>query len=182
MDKSTNKFKILDIGCGTGAIALSIAKAFPQITIIGIDINPNAVKLANKNKKHNEIKNAEFIISDLYENLENEKFDIIVSNPPYLSLNEWANLEKSVKDWEDKKALVGGQTGLEIYEKIIIDANKHLQKNSLLETNNIPQIVLEMGEFQANSLKNLLIQNNFNTISVHKDLEGKNRWICAKFA
>ncbi len=171
---------ILDIGAGSGCIALALAKEFPNFKVIGSDINPKAITLAEENKKHNKIENAEFIISDVYNSIPNIKFDMIISNPPYLSEKEWKALSLEVREWEDKKALVYSEMGIEIYDKILEGATKFLQKNPAFEKFEIPQIVLEIEPNQVESIKRLFSQYNFHSTYTHKDLEGKDRWIFAQ--
>ncbi len=184
LEESPHSPKILDIGSGSGAISLALAKALPSINVTGIDIDQKAFYLAKKNKEHNKINNVFFSISDLYKNLEKQKvkFDIIVSNPPYLSNKEWQNLDEQVKRWEDTKALASGESGFEIYEKIIEDAPLFIQKNELFEKYKVPQIVLEIGSWQGEEIKKLLIKNHFCSIVIHKDLEGKDRWVSARLS
>ncbi|MBD3231070.1 peptide chain release factor N(5)-glutamine methyltransferase [Candidatus Dependentiae bacterium] len=184
------KFNILDLGTGSGCIALALAKNLPNSIIIGTDINPQAIKLAEKNKRLNKIQNAYFIQSDFYKNIDFElknkrlhidKFDLIVSNPPYISKDEWENLEDVIKFWEDKKALVTNKDGLAAYEKIITNAKSYLKFNEILNKNRIPQIILELGKNQENQVKKMLKKQNFINIKIYKDLNGKNRWISAFF-
>ncbi len=173
------KIKILDIGTGSGCIALSLAKNLPNAEITGIDINQAAINLANKNKKLNNIKNTNFIVSDFYKNLENQKFDIIVSNPPYICENEWEHLDKTVKDWEDKKALVANNDCLHAYKIIINHAKNHLLQSEMFKKNYINNIYLEIGKGQELDIKILLETNGFKNITFYKDLQGIIRLIHA---
>jgi len=175
----TEKLSILDIGTGSGCIALALGKNFPNFNITGIDINEKAIILATKNKELNNIKNVNFIISNFYENLENKKFDIIVSNPPYICENEWENLDKTVKDWEDKKALVANQDCLHAYKIIINNAKNHLLQTEILIKNNINNLFIEIGKDQENDIKILLETNGFINICFRKDLVGVIRLIHA---
>ncbi len=104
---------------------------------------------------------------------------MIISNPPYLSEKEWNSLSAEVREWEDKKALVYSEMGLEIYDKIISGASNFLQKNPTFEKLQIPQIILEIGFNQTQTVKKLLSKYSFHSICIHKDLEGKDRWITA---
>lgn len=175
------KINILDIGTGSGCIALALGKNFPNFTITGTDINENAIKLATKNKELNNIKNVTFISSDFYKNLENKKFDIIVSNPPYVCENEWENLDKTVKDWEDKKALVANEDCLHAYKIIINNAKNYLLQTETLIKNNINNLFIEIGKDQENDIKILLETNSFANICFFKDLEGITRLIHTLF-
>jgi release factor glutamine methyltransferase len=173
------KLNILDLGTGSGCIALSIAKALPNGNIIGTDINPEAILLAEENKKHNNIKNAEFLCSSFYEKIQNIRVDLIVSNPPYIDIQDWTTLSKTVRNWEDKKALVANHKGFAAFETIIKQAKKHLKENTKLKQFEIPQIVLEIGMGQEKKIENILKEAQFNNIKVFKDLEGINRWVTA---
>ena len=172
------KLNILDLCTGSGCIALALAKELPNANITGTDINPKAIELAKKNMAHNNIKNATFLLSDFYSTL-NTKFDLIVSNPPYVSQDEWNTLNPTIKEWEDPKALVADNNGLSAFEKIIKNARYYLKENKDLKEQNIPQIILEIGKGQENSVKALLLQENFKNINIFCDLSGTNRWVTA---
>ena len=165
---------ILDLCCGTGCIGLAIAKALPNSKVVGIDINPEAIALSERNKQKNNTKNINFTQSDLYENIQDEsRFDLIVSNPPYIREAEYEKLEKSVTDWEDKKALVAEQNGLAFYKKIIESAHLYLKDDSSIS----PRIVLEFGLDQAEPIKKILLVNQLSSVHIHLDNMGKKRWI-----
>ena len=108
-----------------------------------------------------------------------QKFDLIVSNPPYISDKEWDNLPQNVRLWEDYKALVADKQGFECFEKIIFGAKSYLKENSKLKEFNIPQIVLEIGKGQENRVSELFQQAQFKNMQVFADLGGVNRWITA---
>ena len=112
----SNSTKILDIGTGSGAIAIALAKE-SKANITAVDISEGALKIAKTNAVRNNAK-VKFIKSDLFESVD-DKFDIIVSNPPYIDEVEYNQLESSVKDYEPKTALFGGEDGLYFYRKII---------------------------------------------------------------
>ncbi|MCK4517706.1 peptide chain release factor N(5)-glutamine methyltransferase [Candidatus Babeliales bacterium] len=173
------QLKILDIGAGSGCIALTLAQALPNTDVIGVDIHPDALKLCEKNKTHNKIENVTFLESDLYEAFKEtgQKFDLIVSNPPYISEPEFVTLSKDVTKWEDKSALVANEDGYAMHRRIIQDAIGHLKQDSLLKEHDLPQIVIEIGKGQEDKVKDLLEQAGFCNSKVYKDLEGVNRWV-----
>ncbi len=174
------KLNILDLGTGSGCIALALARALPDASVVGTDINLKAIELARKNAEHNNIKNISFFESDFYSKIPVEqKFDLIVSNPPYISDKEWDNLPQNVRLWEDYKALVADKQGFECFEKIIFGAKSYLKENSKLKEFNIPQIVLEIGKGQENRVSELFQQAQFKNMQVFADLGGVNRWITA---
>lgn len=144
---------ILDIGTGSGCIALALARAFPNALITAIDCNQQALSLAHKNSVLNHISNIRFIESNLFENLENQKFDLILSNPPYISFQEYKTLEPSVRDWEDKGALIADEDGLAIIKQIIAQAPAYLN-TAFLETS-LPSLVIEIGYQQGFAVSSL---------------------------
>ncbi len=129
----------------------------------------------------NQIPNVQFIHSDLYGSLDHYKhsFDLIVSNPPYINEEEWKTLDVQVRQWEDKHALVAAHHGFALYERILAQAQGYLKTNSMLKNNNIPQLVLEIGYEQGTQITCLLEKFGFTNITVHKDLEHKDRWVSA---
>ncbi len=163
-----NNFKnVIDIGTGSGAIAISLAK-YCKISIDAIDISFKALEIAKENSKLNNVKNINFIQSNIFENI-NNKYDMIVSNPPYIKTKVIENLESNVKDYEPILALDGGENGLIFYEKITNNAYKYLNKNGYL--------IFEIGYEQAKEVEKIMEKNNFYNIKVLKDLSGLDRVI-----
>ena len=131
-DEENNAKKILDLCTGSGAIAVSLAKYLPQAEITAIDISNEALKIAKKNAISNNVENQiTFISSDMFTNLNEEKFDIIVSNPPYIKTNVIKNLDIQVQN-EPYIALDGGKDGLDFYKKIINESYQYLKYNGYL--------------------------------------------------
>lgn len=130
--KKINAKKILDLCTGSGAIAVSLAKYLPQAEITAIDISNDALKIAKKNAISNNVQNQiTFISSDMFTNLSEEKFDIIVSNPPYIKTNVIKNLDTQVQN-EPYIALDGGKDGLDFYKKIINESYQYLKYSGYL--------------------------------------------------
>lgn len=130
--KRINAKKILDLCTGSGAIAVSLAKYLPQTEITAIDISNDALKIAKKNAVSNNVENQiTFISSDMFTNLNEEKFDMIVSNPPYIKTNVIKKLDIQVKN-EPYIALDGGEDGLDFYKKIINESYQYLKCNGYL--------------------------------------------------
>ena len=168
----TNSKKILDIGTGSGCIACSIAKAING-SILGVDISKEALKVANQNAKKLILdKRVYFKESDIFSNLNGEKFDIIVSNPPYIPPQEKAHIQKEVLKEPDLALYTKDDKGLEFYEKIIPNAPKHLNPKGY--------ILFELGIRQSEYVKNLLLQNGFKNIQIEKDLANIDRVIFAQ--
>lgn len=166
---------ILDLCTGTGCIGLQIARAMPEATVIGVDINQQAIALAEKNKTLNTIKNITFLQGDLFEPVHNKRFDLIVSNPPYLTQAEWSSLDPQVRDWEDERALVAAGQGMEIYDRILAGAGTYLADRTR-ENIDFPQIIMEIGPAQV-GIELLASAHNFEKIEFFSDFSGKRRWL-----
>lgn len=173
--------RILDMCSGSGCIVLALAHALPHASVIGADIGESALLLSRQNAKHNNITNASFVQSDLFAALpHNKPFDLIVSNPPYIAQKEWHTLDASVTTWEDKRALIAQHEGLAIIERIIEYAPHFLKKTAFAQHHNIPHLVLEIGHTQADAVTALLQHPSYQQVTVHKDLENKNRTVRAR--
>jgi release factor glutamine methyltransferase len=139
---------ILDLCTGSGAIAVSIAKYVPNVKIIATDISKKALDIAKQNAKLNGVANTiEFVESDLFDKLKNQKFDIIVSNPPYIPTEDIKKLPKDVQG-EPTLALDGGKDGLDFYKKIAKDGYKFLNRQGFL--------CLEIGYNQKDTVKKVI--------------------------
>ena len=175
------KIKILDLATGSGCIALALASALPQSRILATDIADDALELTEKNREHNKISNVTTLKSDLFESISlGMKFDCIISNPPYITDAEYAVLEETVTLWEDKGALVAEDNGLAIIKKIVAQAPQFIQTNDEMKNKNIPQLVIEIGYTQGSVIENLMLDAGYNQVLVHKDLEGKDRFVTGR--
>lgn len=162
--------RVLDLGTGCGNIAIILAKRLGS-KIYAVDISEEALDVARENARlHGMESLIEFYKSDWYSGLDILPVDIIVSNPPYISEEEWDSLPRDVKDYEPRIALWGGRDGLEHYRKIISGAKKILVPGG--------RIVLEIGYNQAEAVKNLL--EGFKEIEIIKDQFGNPRVVSAK--
>lgn len=178
---NNRKLKILDLATGSGCIALMFAHYLPQAKIIATDIADSALELTEKNIEHNKIRNVTVIQSDLFESIpRGMKFDIILSNPPYITAAEFLDLDETVTRWEDHGALVATDNGLAIIKKIIAQAPQFIQTNDEMKHKNIPQIVIEIGYAQGAAVHELMQAAGYNDILVHKDLEGKDRFVTGR--
>ncbi len=158
--------KIVDIGTGSGIIAIALNKEITNSSIWASDIDDDALALANENNKINDA-NVTFLHSDMLNYfVENKmKFDILVSNPPYISRDETKIMSNRVLDHEPDVALFGGETGLVYYENIFKNARKILNPKFMMG--------FEMGAFQKDAIEALLIKYNFNNYQFSKDYADK---------
>lgn len=158
-----NSIEILELGVGSGCLILTILNHISNATGIAIDINPKSIAIANENAENLNLKDRiNFIHSDWFNNLPSKKFDIIISNPPYIKKNEIANLQKEVKDFEPIIALDGGDDGLDCYRKISNDISNFLKDNAFL--------ILEIGQNMENDIIDIFEENGLKFIKYAKDL------------
>ena len=160
---------VLDLCTGSGAIAIAtykeLEKAGRKVRMTAIDVSEKALELARENAELNEAE-INFIQSDLFTRIR-ERFDLIVSNPPYISSAEIETLQREVKDFEPRLALDGGADGLEIYRKIAADVSKHLTRGGTL--------LMEVGAGQAEEVVKLFKGNSYSMII--KDFNGVDRYV-----
>lgn len=160
--------RVLDIGYGTGAISLAIAKHAPQADISGTDISVNAFFLAQENAKNLGLTHVKYMLADLFTGIEDQRFHIIVSNPPYIAWEDQPNLQKELQ-FEPEMALYANENGLAIYRRMIPAAFRQLEEGGYL--------LLEIGNQQAEAVSTLLENAGFEGIEVHKDLSGHDRMV-----
>ena len=172
---------ILDLGAGSGCIGLTLANKLPFAHIYASDISQQAIALAQENKERLGIGNVSFMHADLFDGLpEDIKFDLIVSNPPYITPEEYEKLEPSVLAWEDKGALVAPRHGLAIIEKIIEQTPAHIRPNKQLYDHGVDQLYLEIGWQQGQAVKTAMQENRYTDIEIHKDSAGKDRVVSGR--
>ena len=157
---------ILDLGTGTGAIALAIAKNCPQTIVVAVDASKAALEIAKKNAENLSIHNVQFTLSNWFENIANQRFDMIVSNPPYIEEHD-AHLTQGDLRFEPLSALVSGIDGLNDIRQII--------DGSLIHLNPQGWLMLEHGYNQADQVSDLMAQAGLTNIETIKDLGNNNR-------
>ena len=163
-----NSPKILDLCTGSGAIAISIKKFVPNADVTAVDISEKALEVAQKNAKRLDAE-INFVKSDLFDKLENKKYDIIVSNPPYIRKDEIKKLSEEVQK-EPKIALDGGEDGLDFYRIITEESINYLKTGSFL--------CFEIGYNQKNDvIKIIEDEQNYKNTYCKKDLYGNDRII-----
>ena len=168
-----DKVSILDIGTGSGCIALALAHELPSAKIIGIDNSEKAIELAKSNVQYLHLSNAEFYCADILTEDIDGQFDIIVSNPPYIPISEIADLMPEVRDFEPHSALTDNADGLIFYRKFIEISNIILKAGGWL--------LLEVGIGEPPKLvKDMFSNDNFNNVELIKDLNGDDRVLSAQ--
>ncbi len=175
----TQPLMVLDMCTGSGCIGLALAQALPKAHVYAVDISETALELARRNAQRNFIDSVTFVHSNLFETLDPAiTFDIIVSNPPYISHAEWETLEPTVKNWEDSQALIAHNNGLEIIEKIITTSTlRFLKKESIVNNYNLPRLLIEIGHSQGDVVSNFF-KRYFHDVHVMKDDAGHDRVVC----
>ena len=166
---NNSQLQVLDIGTGSGCILLSILKERTNFYGTGIDISQKSINVSNFNaKKLKLINRSKFYNSDV-DNFEIGKYDLIVSNPPYIELFNLKYLDKGVVNFEPKLALNGGFDGFSKIRKVIMKANNLIKKNG--------KLILEIGFNQKNEVKKILIKEGFYINKVLKDYGNNDRCI-----
>ena len=167
------KISILDIGTGSGCIIISLLIGLKQSIGTGIDISKNAISISKKNAlKFKLSKKIKFLNKPL-ENLSGKKFDLIVSNPPYIKRKDIKNLSEDIKRYEPRMALDGGNDGLDLIKKVIYKSKEILKIKGML--------ALEIGNEQIKKVSKILVDNNFRIKHVIKDYKNNVRCVFAYY-
>lgn len=162
---------ILDIGTGSGCIAISLAYYIKGSQVFGVDVSKDALEIARKNARSCGFEERiTFLESNLFSNVPIKKFDVIVSNPPYIPNRVIDTLDRQVKDFEPKIALDGGEDGLDFYRRITKQSVNFLKPNGLL--------AFEVGFDQARDVAKIM-ESSFKDINIQKDLAGIERVVTA---
>lgn len=162
------EIKVLDIGIGSGAIGLSIAYYKKNTFVYGVDISPEAIKIASINRDRFKLENVKLLESDLFDKInKEEKFHIIVSNPPYIPTGDIDKLQEEVKNYEPRIALDGGKEGMAFYRRIIPESREYLEEEGLL--------IFEIGYDQGKQVEAIMEQEGFKAVKILKDLQGLDR-------
>jgi release factor glutamine methyltransferase len=164
--------RILDMGTGTGAIALALLKECPEAQALGSDISPGALHMAAHNARSNGVAERFDTRESAWFEAIDERFDIIVSNPPYIPSEVVDALEPEVRDHDPRAALDGGEDGLIAYRAIAENAAQHLLAGGL--------VGVEIGYDQRQSVTQLFEQNGFSLLEQHRDLGGNDRVLLFK--
>ena len=166
----TPGMEVLDLCTGSGCIAVSLAKFVPGAKVQGVDISPEALKVSEENARRNGVK-VHFFLSDMFGQVEG-KFDVIVSNPPYIPTGEIQGLMPEVKDFEPHLALDGKEDGLWFYWILAGEGKKYLKPKGTL--------MVEIGCDQGKDVSRIFKDNGYCDIKVIKDLAGLDRVVTGK--
>jgi len=154
-------YSILDLGTGSGAVALSLAKELPQATVLASDAHQDALNIAIGNAAHNSIHNVQFLLSDWFTELEDQRFDLIAANPPYIEAGD-EHLNQGDLRFEPDSALIANNEGLSDLEYII--------QNSVRFINNHGHVIVEHGYNQQAAVAELFEQHGYSNIICHQDI------------
>ena len=170
LELSDTNLSLIDLGTGSGCLAISIALERPNFKIFASDISSDALKIAEINSRYHKTP-ITFIKSDWFSEI-NNTFDIIIANPPYISENEYKSLPISIQRFEPKIALTAGINGLDCFKKILMEFHKYLKPNGI--------IFMEIGYSQKRIIEELFIKFGYENINFFNDLSGKARVVCVK--
>ncbi len=163
--------KLIDMGTGTGAIAIALATEKSQWNIFACDISEQAIQLAALNSQQHQTDNIRFIQSDWFNNIADDDFDIIVSNPPYIA-NDDLHLSQGDVRFEPKRALTAGDAGMDAIEYLCLHAKQHLRDDGYL--------IVEHGYDQQSAVNDCFARNNYTEIEQQQDLSGHTRMTVGK--
>lgn len=170
--RRAEKLKILDLCSGSGAIGIAILREFPAAEAVFADVSVPALEIVRVNlNKYALINRSRCVESDLFESLGSEKWDVIVSNPPYLSLQDWENADPEIRR-EPEKAFLAGPDGLEFYRRIAGKAAQHLKSGGFL--------FIELGIGQAEKVEHLVRAAGLRQIETIKDFQDIKRVLIAR--
>jgi release factor glutamine methyltransferase len=159
--------RVLDLGTGTGAIALAIAAEIPQATVTATDISPDALATASENARASGLTGRFFPLLSHWFSAVRGKFHGIVSNPPYIRSEDVDGLQPEVRLHDPRRALDGGADGLDAYRAIAEGAAEHLESDSI--------VAVEIGQTQRQDVNRIFAEAGYRLVSVHRDLAGTER-------
>ncbi|MBV70027.1 MAG: protein-(glutamine-N5) methyltransferase, release factor-specific [Myxococcales bacterium] len=163
--------RVLDLCCGSGCVGLAVAATRRDCKVLGTDVSEDALALAQTNRDSLDLGHATFQKSDAFEAIE-DTFDVILSNPPYISHTQLEALMPSVKNYEPRLALDGGTDGLTFYRLIAANGHKYLKSGG--------SILVEIGFDQGPTVSDLFKTNGYREIRIHKDYSGHDRVVEAQ--
>jgi release factor glutamine methyltransferase len=167
------KMKVLDLCTGSGCLGLALARTFPAIDVCATDVSIKALGFAKDNARINKLRNITFLHGDLYEPVKDMKFDIIVSNPPYIRGEDIRALQPEIRSWEPLEALDGGEDGLRFYREIVSGAPKYLREGG--------SVVMELAKGAAGDVLKMADEAGLRCVSLAKDYAGVERILRLSF-
>lgn len=166
---------ICDVGTGSGCIAITLLHGCPTARAVAIDISPAALEIANRNaRRHDVAERLTFVEGDCFSSLSagKDSFDLIVSNPPYVSETELSGLQREVRDHEPREALAGGPDGLDIVRRLLTESGAFLKTGG--------HLLIEIGFSQGEAVKALVDERIWQLHGIHSDLQGIPRVVILK--
>lgn len=166
-----SSLRILDLCTGSGCIALALASKIPNSVVYGVDVSERALEYARENAQSNGVSNVTFLKGSLFRPVRDMKFDIIVSNPPYIKSADIKTLQTEIRDWEPTEALDGGEDGLAFYRQIISSARDLLLPGGF--------VALELGEGEAGAVADIAQSAGLTRLRTIRDFQGIERVLIA---
>lgn len=163
---------ILDLCCGSGCIGIALAKQLPQAEVTGMDISHAALEITQKNAERHAVSNYRAVYGDARTADGQDMYDLIVSNPPYITAQEMRELDKSVREYEPHLALYGGEDGLDFYRDMIRTWKPHLNPGG--------RLMFECGWKQGEAVAELMRAHGYIDVEIRCDLSGIGRIICGR--
>ena len=166
---------VVDVGTGSGAIALALAQESAAARVIGIDISPDAIDVAEMNARavlKREYARTEFLVGNLLEPLGDEPIDVVVSNPPYIALSEREALPRAVSEWEPSLALFGGNDGMDVIRSLVSQAGQRLKAGGV--------IVMEVDSRREAASRACFAEAQWRDVAVLRDTFGRDRFVFAR--
>lgn len=164
--------ELWDVCTGSGCLGLGIKKALPKLDVTLSDISEKSIEVARKNAKQNNVV-VNFLVGDLLEPFVGRKADVVVCNPPYISEEEFHTLDPSVKNFEPKRALVSGKTGLEFYERLAKELPAHLNSGA--------KVFFEIGTGQGEKIQKLFCESHWKKVRYEPDWAGHDRFFFLEY-
>lgn len=162
-----------EVGVGSGCIAISALYHLPFASAVGLDISGAAITIARRNaENHDVLDRLELLVSDVFSGLEQERFDLIVSNPPYVPVDDIAGLQREVRDFEPHRALTDGGNGLSVIEKIFQQSPEYLKPCG--------SVLIEIGFNQAKAVNAMFDPKVWANVEIVPDFQGIPRMACAR--
>jgi len=161
------RLKILDLCTGSGCLALAFARQFRNAEVLATDLSEKTLAYAAENAEINAVKNVTFLKGDLYEPVKGNRFEIIVSNPPYIKRGDISGLSPEIREWEPVEALDGGEDGLEFYRRILSCSAEYLADQG--------EVIFELGDGEVRDVIKIAEKSGLRPVSIVKDFSGIDR-------